>query len=172
MIGSLNYKVQIPKECFTLIGYNGFASNFGTNSNVYFGGSGAYLRYGDYGLSITSTGIKKLSGSSWIPLNYLKVVRTSSSSYSIPAGVDFVVTTSNSSQSIIFPLPSSHTGRVIYVKCNSSTGPTIYCNSTSNSTAYFLRPGAGTTKDVSFNIGGNTEMFISDGYSWIRGYMG
>lgn len=172
LIGSLNYKVQIPKESFTLIGYNGFASNFGTNSNVYFGGSGAYLRYGDYGLSITSTGIKKLSGSSWIPLNNLKVVRTSASSYSIPAGVDFVVTTSNSSQAIIFPFPSSHTGRVIYVKCNSSTGPTIYCNSTTNSTAYFLRPGAGTTKDVSFNLGGNTEMFISDGYSWIRGYMG
>ena len=170
--GTLTYHVQIPKEKFSLLGYDGFACNFGTNSNVYFGSSGAWLRYGNYGISITSSGLRKYNGSSFVPFNRLNVVRTSASSYTIGADDDLIVTTSNSSQSIIFPYPSSYTGRVIYVKCNGSSGPNIYCNSTSNSTAYFLRPGAGTTKDVYFNLGGNTEMFISDGYSWIRGYMG
>ena len=173
VIGSIYYKIALPLEAFSILGYDGFASNFGTNSNVYFGKDGAYLRYGGYGLNISSSGLKKLSGSSWVPLNYMNVIRTSTVNYTIPDDIDMVVTTGSTDQNIIFPLPSACTGRVIYVKRNGSGSPHIYAGSTSHTSgSYFLRPGDWGSYDAYVSPGSNFSMFISDGTHWNWGYQG
>lgn len=169
----LSYKIEVPNAAFQLIGYDGIATNFGTGANVYFGTDGAYMKYGNNGLAVTASGITKWNGSNWIPLNTLNVVRTYASTYTIPDGVDMVVTTSSNDQNVIFPFPSSCTGRVIYVKRNAAGDIKIWCNSTSTTSGnYFLRPGDWGTYDATFWQDSPLNMYISDGTYWIRGYQG
>lgn len=171
--GTLSYKIEVPNAAFQLIGYDGIATNFGTNANVYFGTDGAYMKYGNNGLAVTTSGITKWNGSNWIPLNYLNVVRTSSTNYTIPDNVDMVVTTGSADQNVIFPYPSSCTGRVIYVKRNAGGDIKIWCNSTSTTSGnYFLRPGDWGDYETTFWQDSPLNMYISDGQHWIRGYQG
>ena len=171
--GRLTYRIAIPTPEFTLLGSDGIASNFGTNGNVYFGSSGAYMKYGNNGLAVTASGITKWNGTNWVPLNYLNVVRTSSTNYTIPDNVDMVVTTGSADQNVIFPYPSSCTGRVIYVKRNAGGDIKIWCNSTSTTSGnYFLRPGDWGDYEATFWQGSPFNMYISDGQHWIRGYQG
>ena len=171
--GELSYKIEIPNGAFTLIGYDGIASNFGTNANVYFGSSGAFMKYGQIGLGVTASGLTKWNGTSWVPLNYLNVVRTSSTNYTIPDNVDMIVTTGSADQNVIFPFPSTCVGRVIYVKRNAAGDIKIWCGSTSTTSEnYFLRPGDWATYDATFWQDSPLNMYISDGQHWIRGYQG
>ena len=171
--GTLSYRIEVPNAAFQLIGYDGIATNFGTNANVYFGTDGAYMKYGNNGLAVTTSGITKWNGSNWIPLNYLNVVRTSSTNYTIPDNVDMVVTTGSADQNVVFPYPSSCTGRVIYVKRNAGGDIKIWCNSTSTTSGnYFLRPGDWGTYETTFWQDSPLNMYISDGQHWIRGYQG
>ena len=177
VIGHISYVVQLPREMFTLIGYDGIGSNFGTNSNVYFGSEGSYFRYGNYGINISNNGIKKLVGNSWLPLNYLNVVRTSNSTYNLGDSdkqqIEMLVTTSSSSQTIILPKPSTCIGRRIYIKCNGSGSPKVYCDSTGNTTKYFVSPTSNYNDILSFtDFGSPLRVFISDGTYWQVGYQG
>lgn len=177
VIGHISYVVQLPREMFTLIGYDGIGSNFGTNSNVYFGSEGTFFRYGNYGINISNNGIKKLVGNSWLPLNYLNVVRTSNSTYNLGDSdkqqIEMLVTTSSSSQTIILPKPSTCVGRRIYIKCNGSGSPKVYCDSTSNTTRYFVSPTSNYNDVLSFtDFGSPLRVFISDGTYWQVGYQG
>lgn len=67
-----DYSLQIVRptgEAHMLIGYDGIAANFGNNKTVYIGKEETTIKYGNYGLSITSSGIKKYNGSNWVTAN-------------------------------------------------------------------------------------------------------
>lgn len=50
---------EYPNGNFQLIGFDGHALNFGNNSMVYFGPQASVLKYGDYGLKISTEGIQR-----------------------------------------------------------------------------------------------------------------
>lgn len=67
-----NYSLQVVKptgDAHMLIGYDGIAANFGNTNTVYIGKNETTIKYGNYGLSITSSGIKKYNGSTWVTAN-------------------------------------------------------------------------------------------------------
>lgn len=170
--GTLSYRIEVPNAGFQLIGYDGIATNFGTNANVYFGTDGAYMKYGNNGLAVTTSGLTKWDGTNWIPLNYLNVVKTTSTAYTATNNEDLIVTQNSSLQNILLPYPSTCAGRVVYIKRNADGNVIVRCNSVGNTTAYFLQADQGNSYAVYINQGSAFCMYISDGSHWIQGYMG
>ena len=58
-----------------LIGYDGLAVNFGTSATAYIGTESTTINYGNYGLQISPSGLKRLVGGNWIGINNLKKCR-------------------------------------------------------------------------------------------------
>ena len=67
---AISYKATFPTQNFGLLGYDGFAYNFGNLNTVYFGSLQSVIKYGNYGLRVSSSGIQKTTngGNTWISL--------------------------------------------------------------------------------------------------------
>lgn len=90
---SVNWINEVPKasSTFMLIGYDGFAANFGTNTTVYCGKDGFIANYGDSLFKITTDGIVERRNKASI-----KVIEGSTSSsnpytYEVPDTVDTIL---------------------------------------------------------------------------------
>ena len=90
---SVNWNNEVPKasSTFMLIGYDGFAANFGTNTTVYCGKDGFIANYGDSLFKITADGIVEKRNRASI-----KVIEGSTSSsnpytYEVPDTVDTIL---------------------------------------------------------------------------------
>lgn len=90
---SVNWNNEVPKasSTFMLIGYDGFAANFGTNTTVYCGKDGFIANYGDSLFKITTDGIVERRNKASI-----KVIEGSTSSsnpyiYEVPDTVDTIL---------------------------------------------------------------------------------
>ena len=90
---SVNWNNEVPKtsSTFMLIGYDGFAANFGTNTTVYCGKDGFIANYGDSLFKITQDGIVEKRNRASI-----KVIEGSTSSsnpytYEVPDTVDTIL---------------------------------------------------------------------------------
>lgn len=90
---SVNWTNEVPKtsSTFMLIGYDGFAANFGTNTTVYCGKDGFIANYGDSLFKITTDGIVERRNKASI-----KVIEGSTSSsnpyiYEVPDTVDTIL---------------------------------------------------------------------------------
>ena len=90
---SVNWTNEVPKtsSTFMLIGYDGFAANFGTNTTVYCGKDGFIANYGDSLFKITPDGIVEKRNRASI-----KVIEGSTSSsnpytYEVPDTVDTIL---------------------------------------------------------------------------------
>lgn len=90
---SVNWNNEVPKtsSTFMLIGYDGFAANFGTNTTVYCGKDGFIANYGDSLFKITADGIVEKRNRASI-----KVIENSTSSsspyiYEVPDTVDTIL---------------------------------------------------------------------------------
>ena len=112
---SFNAICNVPTSVFTLIGNDGFASNFGNNSTVYFGRNQAVLKYGNEGLKINPNGIKKLKNNTWVNLNTMNV-RSTNTSITLGEDEDIIIAT-NTSGVITVSLDSNvYDGRIIHFK--------------------------------------------------------
>ena len=89
---SVNWNNEVPKtSAFMLIGYDGFAASFGTNTTVYCGKDGFIANYGDSLFKITTDGIVERRNKASI-----KVIEGSTSSsnpyiYEVPDTVDTIL---------------------------------------------------------------------------------
>lgn len=112
---SFNCVGNIPTTTFTLLGNDGFASNFGNNSTVYFGKQQAVLKYGNNGIRVNSDGVKKLLNNTWVNLSTMNV-RTISTDTTLGNDEEFVIA-NNASGTITFLLDTNvYEGRVVYLK--------------------------------------------------------
>ena len=103
---SVNWNNEVPKtsSTFMLIGYDGFAANFGTNTTVYCGKDGFIANYGDSLFKITTDGIVEKRNRASI-----KVIEGSTSSsnpytYEVPDTVDTILCKTGNT---IIKLPSN-----------------------------------------------------------------
>lgn len=103
---SVNWNNEVPKisSTFMLIGYDGFAANFGTNTTVYCGKDGFIANYGDSLFKITPDGIVEKRNRASI-----KVIEGSTSSsnpyiYEVPDTVDTILCKTGNT---IIKLPSN-----------------------------------------------------------------
>lgn len=66
--GYVQYEIQLPTTSFMLIGYDGLAVNFGNNKTAYIGSDSTTIQYGNYGIRISTSGLQKYNGSTWVSL--------------------------------------------------------------------------------------------------------
>ena len=121
---SVNWNNEVPKasSTFMLIGYDGFAANFGTNTTVYCGKDGFIANYGDSLFKITPDGIVEKRNRASI-----KVIEGSTSSsnpytYEVPDTVDTILCKTGNT---IIKLPSKpYQGQVVKIHDKSRSGET------------------------------------------------
>lgn len=121
---SVNWNNEVPKtsSTFMLIGYDGFAANFGTNTTVYCGKDGFIANYGDSLFKITTDGIVEKRNRASI-----KVIEGSTSSsnpyiYEVPDTVDTILCKTGNT---IIKLPSNpYQGQKIKIYDKSRDGET------------------------------------------------
>ena len=121
---SVNWNNEVPKtsSTFMLIGYDGFAANFGTNTTVYCGKDGFIANYGDSLFKITADGIVEKRNRASI-----KVIDGSTSSsnpyiYEVPDTVDTILCKTGNT---IIKLPSNpYQGQIVKIHDKSPNGET------------------------------------------------
>lgn len=121
---SVNWNNEVPKtsSTFMLIGYDGFAANFGTNTTVYCGKDGFIANYGDSLFKITADGIIERRNKASI-----KVIEGSTSSsnpyiYEVPDTVDTILCKTGNT---IIKLPSNpYQGQKVKIHDKSPNGET------------------------------------------------
>ena len=121
---SVNWNNEVPKasSTFMLIGYDGFACNFGTNTTVYCGKDGFIANYADSLFKITPDGIVEKRNRASI-----KVIEGSTSSsnpyiYEVPDTVDTILCKTGNT---IIKLPSKpYQGQKVKIHDKSPNGET------------------------------------------------
>lgn len=110
---TVNWKNEVPtSSAFMLIGYDGFAVNFGNNKTVYCGADGFIANYGDNEFRITSDGICRRNQSN---IKVLKGTNNSNSpaTYTVQEPVDTVLCVGNYCK-VIFP-PNPYEGQTFRI---------------------------------------------------------
>ena len=157
---SYNTSFTIPNDAYMLIGYDGLAVNFGTSATAYIGTESTTINYGNYGLQISSNGLKRLVGGEWLGINNLKI-RTFSVNYTLADTDDFLIFQGSGNSTLT--LGTGESGRIIYVKDRGSgrltIQGTIYKQNDRNSSS-------------SVDLGDTMVFLISDGVAWYMGYCG
>lgn len=158
----LDIRVTVPNDAYMLIGYDGLAVNFGTSATAYIGTESTTFFYGNYGLRISPSGLKRLVGNGvWRSLNCLNIT-TITSNYTLTEDDEFILYTGNAGATI--NLSSGwETGRMIYVKDRGRGGVTLNGN-------IYRQNSASTSTSVGLD---DTMVFlIWDGSAWNLGYCG
>ena len=173
----------IPNAAYTLIGYDGIASNFSNNRTIYFGAEGTYIRYTDDNvLRVTADGIQKYAGTStqgyikeWAPINGCAVRRISSSSstMSLLKNDDFIMFAPSSNITINFYLgnPADNVGRKVYCKRITSQGTANIYGCASGGTASNIMYPHNQEKTQYINIEDDFVCFFCDGIYWHYGVL-
>jgi hypothetical protein len=120
---AVNWENEVPtSSAFMLIGYDGFAVNFGTNTTVYCGKDGFIANYGNSLFKITTDGIVERRNKASI-----KVIAGSTSSsnpyiYEVPDTVDTILCKTGNT---IIKLPSNpYQGQKVKIHDKSQNGET------------------------------------------------
>ena len=120
---TVNWNNEVPtSSAFMLIGYDGFAANFGTNTTVYCGKDGFIANYGDSLFKITTDGIVERRNKASI-----EVINGSTSSsypyeYNLKDGIDTILCKTGNT---IIKLPSNpYQGQKVKIHDKSQDGET------------------------------------------------
>lgn len=62
LTGNVSYKLILPSDAISILGYDGYASNFGNGKVVYFGGEKTVISYGNSKLRFSTNAIEKYAG--------------------------------------------------------------------------------------------------------------
>lgn len=145
-----NVKASLPTSAYMLIGYDGWAVNFGTNKTVYCGNEGFIANYGEKTFKITSDGIVIN------PVRKVKIIYGGSTTqwYTIPSdgSIDTVILTGDRA-GVKLPL-NPYEGMFVRVYDRSRVG---FLDTNGH---YYI-------KDEEYNISGNKysgEQFEMDGH--------
>ena len=158
---SYNTTFTIPNDAYMLIGYDGVAINFGTSATAYMGAESTTFNYGNYGLQVSSSGVKRLVGGNWMDLGRLKV-STFSTNYTLGANDDFLIFQGSSNTTLT--LGNATQGRIIYVKDRGNARLTL------SGTIYAQDS---RTSSNSYTVGDDRMIYlIGDGNAWYLGYCG
>lgn len=150
----------IPNDAYMLIGYDGLAVNFGTSATAYIGTESTTINYGNYGLQISPSGLKRLVGGNWIGINNLKI-RNFSASTELGENDDFLIFQGSGNSTLT--LRTGESGRIIYVKDIGSGRLTL------QGTIYKQNDRSSSS---SVDLGDTMVFLISDGVAWYLGYCG
>lgn len=186
---SFSMYVFIPNGTYTLIGYDGIASNFGNSNTVFFGNEGTYIRYTDDNvLRVSNEGIQKYnnkytsvggtdyySTQYWSPINGCSVRNVSSGNYTLTKYDDMIVANPGSgNRTNIYlgnPNSSENKGRKVYIKQMSGTVYVYGRLSNEATTVKRIIPNNDTTAVESREQDKHTRIYISDGRSyWYEGW--
>lgn len=157
---SYNTSFTIPNDAYMLIGYDGLAVNFGTSATAYIGTESTTINYGNYGLQISSNGLKRLVDGNWLGINNLKI-RTFSVNYTLADTDDFLIYQGTTNSTLT--LGTGESGRIIYVKDRGSGRLTL------SGTIYKQNERSSSS---SVDLSDTMVFLISDGVAWYLGYCG
>ena len=196
------YNVVLPTDAITILGYDGYASNFGNNKVVYLGGEKTVISYGDAKLRFSTTGIEKYAGSTgsrrmnngiysdtalseyatdWVSLNGCVVRKvTSGGDVYIQQNDELIIISANSG-TVNINLLNANNFDSIGVSNKNMVGRKIYIKKIGECTVNILGY-TGADKNLvnpdngnlveSYNPQGRSMMVISDGQHWNLFYCG
>lgn len=197
---NMSFRVVIPTNGFMLIGYDGLAVNYGNNKTAYIGSEGTYLKYGNYGLKVSESGLQKYVGntstnkqtggyandtctsyflSEYAPINGCVVRRiiSSGNSYLQPNDEMITITATSGTINFFLGLPANNIGRKVYFK-KQQDGSTVYIygsNNTDVNNKYIL-PAENNYDSRTYRRttveDENSVFYISDGSYWIEYFCG
>lgn len=163
--GRLTYYIELPTASFMLVGYDGLAVNFGNQKTAFISGDNTIFKYGNYGLKLSTGGLKKWNGSSWVGLNSLST-KSITGNYTLTEADDFIIFTGTSSDATL-TLPTSNisVGKMIYVKDIGSKQLTVSCSNK-------IIQEESTSTSSSVGMSNRMHFFIWNGSCWFMGYCG
>lgn len=169
--------VYIPSGTYTLIGYDGIASNFGNNNTVFFGQEGTYIRYTDNNvLRVSNKGIQKYAGSAadgyateWTPINGCSVRRITSTPQSLKQNDDLITYSNTGNYVFYLGYPGGdNIGRKVYMRAKAAkVNVTVYGRPSNGSGSYIMNTDNNATSE-SVSLSDDMNGFISDGIHWLR----
>lgn len=120
---TVNWNNEVPtSSAFMLIGYDGFAANFGTNTTVYCGKDGFIAKYGDSLFKITTDGIVERRNKASIEVINGSTSSSSPYQYHLKDGIDTILCKSGNTLII---LPSNpYQGQKVKIHDKSQDGET------------------------------------------------
>lgn len=120
---TVNWNNEVPtSSAFMLIGYDGFAANFGTNTTVYCGKDGFIANYGDSLFKITTDGIVERRNKASIEVINGSTSSSSPYQYHLKDGIDTILCKSGNTLII---LPSNpYQGQKVKIHDKSQDGET------------------------------------------------
>lgn len=170
----LVYITNVPfPDVFAMVGFDGFAANYGNNKHYYAGGSGFYAEYSTTsGIRVTeANGVQKLSPNSplnptYVGLSTMKVTWMPDYDYDLADDDELIIVNNSISANRTLTLSSTAVqGRKIYIKDYSNKSLTVYCpNKIIASNA--------NSATSSITINNTAQMFIYDGAYWLEFYCG
>lgn len=162
---------------YTLIGYDGMASNFGADNTVFFGKEGTYIRYTDNNvLRVTDKGIQKYAGSSadgyateWAPISGCSVRRITTTPQSLRQNDDLITYSSSGNYVFYLGYPwGDNIGRKVYMRTKASNvNVTVYGRTSNGSGSYIMKTDSHSVTE-SVSLSDDMNGFISDGSNWLR----
>jgi hypothetical protein len=159
----LHITVTVPNDAFMLIGYDGLAVNFGTSATAYIGAESTTIKYGQNGIKVSSDGLKKWNGTSWVGINNKKVI-TMTQNYTLTNDDDLIVYNSATQRTLTLP-STLEVGKMVYIKKLGSTNLKLQ-SSSSNIYVQNSTTGTNTTTVSTF------VFLVWDGSRWLLGYVG
>lgn len=198
----VSYNIVLPTDALTILGYDGYASNFGNNKIVYFGSEQTVISYGDAKLRFSTNGIEKYAGttgarrmnngiytdsatsnypSEWVALNgsVVRKITTAGEVY-LQQNDEFIVVTATSG-TVNINLLNAMNFDSIGVPNKNMVGRKIYIKKLGGCTMN-IKGYTGDSKNLvnpadgalleSYNPQGKAMMVMSDGQYWHLYYCG
>ena len=154
--------VTIPNDAFMLIGYDGLAMNFGTSATAYIGAESTTIKYGQYGIKISNSGLQKWNGSNWVDI-FKKTVKNITTNYTLTNDDDLIIYNSATQRTLTLP-NTLDVGKTVYIKRIGSTQLKVQ-----SSTANIYTPTATTgANNATLN---NYTCLTWDGSRWLIGFL-
>ena len=160
----IGYDIELPSASFMLIGYDGLAVNFGNQKTAFFSGDNTIIQYGNYGFKVSTSGLQKWNGTSWVGLNN-KNIKTISSNYTLTEADDFIIFNGSSSDATLTLPINLSMGKMIYVKDIGANQLTVSCAG-----RIYQQSSRSLSDSVSFSD--RMHFFIWNGNYWFMGYCG
>lgn len=154
--------VTIPNDAFMLIGYDGLAMNFGTSATAYIGAESTTIKYGQYGIKISNSGLQKWNGSNWVDI-FKKTVKNITTNYTLTNDDDLIIYNSATQRTLTLP-NTLDVGKTVYIKRIGSTQLKVQ-----SSTTNIYTPTATTgANNATLN---NYTCLTWDGSRWLIGFL-
>lgn len=155
--------VTVPNDAFMLIGYDGLAVNFGTSATAYIGAESTTIKYGNYGVKVSSSGLQQWNGSNWVGINNRRKVTTMTANYTLTNDDDLILYNSSTQRTLTLP-STLEVGKTVYIKKLGSTTLKIQ----SSSTNIYLPTATSGVNNTTLT---NYICLTWDGSRWLVGYL-